>query len=612
MSLRGFNRLRSPARRRSSTPVRRSSTPVHRSSTPAHRKPLVSKLPDELLLQIFLLVANMEEDPPMPNFLYDTQDDIQKLRRHALVGICQASRVCRRWRNFILGVPAIWGGLIDLNCLEQRKPFWRGKVLERARNADLYVKGVVKYEDPLIPFLHTLLGHSPHLDTQYSIRITKIDITICDAELYDEIGRLFDSCPLPKLRTLRLMLRSFNVCNGDEEVRPPATLHRDTAGLLHFESNVLSFHRDAKMLSNLRTLRISYREQPQLPFTLGDFVFALSRMSLLESLQICDAFESAQIEGQTLPLPQIYLPYLRQMTVFHERECFPLLHAITPHPECSINLRISELVQDRITILRSALSRYVEEFAKRHIVTTLLVHATHSNISIRLSSTPNKGEPSPTFSFEIDFMSETYSPDYLLGALTAVTACDLGLVTDLDLDLSRTMKFPNTPSHEIQEFVTRLSGVETLNINMRTIDFLDELPSRDPPTFPSLKILKLTSLLIFYGCAVVDDDNNPTTLKIDANLLIDFLSARMGKLQDLDLTRCALEDNVCFLERFSGLRVIWLEHGKREEHICGSGKDPHRLDFGHPHEDPASAKRRRRHKRMYPWAHWDPPETGSS
>ncbi|CAA7263517.1 unnamed protein product [Cyclocybe aegerita] len=583
------------------------------SSMVVHRKCLVSDLPDELLLQICLYIANMDEDPPMPNSLHDTPDDIQKLRRHALVNICQASRVCRRWRNFILGEPAIWGGIIDLNCLEQRRGIWRRQVLDRTRketrNADLYVKGVVKHEDPLVPFLHTLLGDPRFGDTKYSIRITKIDITVCDADLYEEIGRLFSDCPLPKLRTLRLMLRSFNACNGDEEVRTPAILHPDTAALRHFESNVLSFHPDAKMLSGLRSLRISYREQLQLPFTLDDFAVALSKMPLLESLQICDAFQSLQVDGQNPSLPQIYLPHLRRMTIFHERECFPLLDAITPHPECSINLRISELVQDRIIILRNALSRYVGEFAKRHIATTLLVHATHSNINIRLSSAPNTDAPEPTFSFEIDFMSETYSPDYLLGSLTA---CDLGLVTDLDLDLSRTMKFPNTPSHEIQEFVARLSGVETLSTNMRTIDFLDELPPQDRPILPSLKILKLTSLLVFYGCVVVDDDNNPITLKIDANLLIDFLSVRKGQLQELDLTRCALEDNVRFLERFSGLRITWSEHGKQEEHVCGSGEDPRRLDFGHPYEDPASAKPRRRQKRMYPWARWDPPETASS
>ncbi|CAA7269710.1 unnamed protein product [Cyclocybe aegerita] len=561
----------SPPPRKKLRTIPRVASPAPSSTTTGYQEVAVDKLPNELLDYIFKFVVNTDDE---------TWGENRGLGRRALITLFRASSVCKRWRTLLHG-PSIWGRVVDLDCMAQRKGDFRRLVMKRTRGAkDLYVKGDISHEDPLVLFLRTWT-EPEHYNGDHWQRMRRLDLTIRDADILDELYALFATTPPRNLQSLRFIFQK----DGDEGGHPPITFNTYIPSLLHLDTNALYLPHQAAILSTLQSLSISFSDQPQVPYTLVDFAAVLSQMTKLESLNICDAFLPARPPPSN-SLPTIYLPRLRKVRITNDYECFALLKAITPHPECSINIHITESLDDNIMVLQSTLSRYAGEFAKVRTVDTIQVELAEYSIVVRLAAAPSEHrERTPSFSFNAKLTSRIHALDILLGVFDA---CDLRCVTTLELDLlTRMMRTrPAIPSPEIRHLISRLSGVQTLVTNMRTVKLLDGLTTPQC-IFPSLQTLRLTSLIISYGDERFINDGNPARLRVDAKLLMDFLSRRAGTVHKLDLMQCALEDSVRFLDSppFRHLKVLWKNgDGRRKEYTCGDGTLTN-LDFGHLYEE---------------------------
>ncbi|KAJ3501812.1 hypothetical protein NLJ89_g9172 [Agrocybe chaxingu] len=528
-----------------------------------HQKGASHKLPDEILDYIFKIIINSEED---------------RILERPLMTLFRASSVCKRWRNF-LHEPSIWGRVIDLDCMVQRKGNFRRLVMDRTRGAsDLDVKGVIDDEDPLVLFLRTWT-EPQHFNGYHWHRMRRLDLTIRDADRFDEVHALFATTPPHNLQSLRVIFQKYRY----EESPLPIAFNTDIPSLLNLDTNVFYLPHRAANLSTLKSLSISFCNQSQVPYTLVDFADVLSQMIELESLDLCDAFRPS---SQSPSLSSIYLPHLREMRITNDHECFALLEAINPHTACSINIHIIESLDDNIMVLRNVLSRYAAEFVRARIVNAVQIELSGFSIVVRLTAIPSDHrERALSFSFDAMLVSSVHTLAILLGAFDT---CDLRRVTTLDLNLLTNMirTRPTIPSPEIRHLISSLSGVQTLVTNMRTIKHLDGIttPQR---IFPSLQTLKLTSLIISYGDErLINNDGNPARLRVDAKLLTDFLSIRTGTVHGLDLTQCALEDSVRFLDSppFKDLKIMWKNNdGQRKVYTCGGGT-PTCLDFGHRYE----------------------------
>ncbi|KAF9562569.1 hypothetical protein CPC08DRAFT_372937 [Agrocybe pediades] len=94
----------------------------------------ITRLPHEVLWNIFSMNANMYDDEPSRKNEYHLLAD---LGRRAMVTTWKSTHVCRQWREIIIGATSLWGKLIDLEVLSFIDHIWFNEIM--ARTGSLYL-----------------------------------------------------------------------------------------------------------------------------------------------------------------------------------------------------------------------------------------------------------------------------------------------------------------------------------------------------------------------------------------------------------------------------------------------------------------------------------------
>ncbi|PPQ80596.1 hypothetical protein CVT25_001558 [Psilocybe cyanescens] len=110
---------------------------------------------------------------------WTTRTNFMDKSQRALSVLHRSSQVCRRWRQIILGSPALWGMVFELDLLAQDDNRWRKLMMDRAKNSRLCINGTIRGGHPgsRAFFVNLLHNHWP--------RIRRFDVFVEDHYLFE-------------------------------------------------------------------------------------------------------------------------------------------------------------------------------------------------------------------------------------------------------------------------------------------------------------------------------------------------------------------------------------------------------------------------------------------
>ncbi|TFK54116.1 hypothetical protein OE88DRAFT_1805912 [Heliocybe sulcata] len=220
----------------------------------------ISKLPPEVLTQIFSICSQMEPfGPPYP--YGPTTPPWIKI-----------THVCRHWREIALNCSSLW------HVIEFISPRWTAEMLKRSKNAPLVVKADLTYRAP--SFGMTVKQALDHVHRIKDLDLTAPQQTL--AMLSDTLAR-----PAPFLESLRLSSQRVSAYM-DTVYRIPDSLFKATAPRLRcLELVNCEIDWNSVFLTNLTHLHIekSHASDPGRP-TMAQFLKVLSSTPDLQSLRL--------------------------------------------------------------------------------------------------------------------------------------------------------------------------------------------------------------------------------------------------------------------------------------------------------------------------------------
>ncbi|CAA7261040.1 unnamed protein product [Cyclocybe aegerita] len=238
----------------------------------------IHNLDEDLLLNIFMINANMDEDPP------EDRKSIQHWGPRALTVTLNVSHVCRFWRQAMLSSPSLWGRLIDLDYLILLKEEWKREIIRRTGTSLLHVKGDHTSNNPaFLPFLAYVLDvHWARIEI---LHVSAYFENSYKGDLWSPIAR-----PSKVLRTFRVALGAL-----EKPIQSSQTLFgNDAPNLCDLELTApfqANLYMSSSWLSQLRHLEVSGATLTPRP-TLLVWLEKLGDMPLLRTLRLYSAFQS--------------------------------------------------------------------------------------------------------------------------------------------------------------------------------------------------------------------------------------------------------------------------------------------------------------------------------
>ncbi|KAF8894217.1 hypothetical protein CPB84DRAFT_1783005 [Gymnopilus junonius] len=481
----------------------------------------------DLLWQIFLMAADMEEDDDSNSAFYN---------------VFQASHVCQSWRDLIVGSSSLWARIIDLTVLSKAHDDLRKEILRRTGNTLLSIKGRINDSwvesdvNSPIQFLLSLLRDewARTRDLDVIIHGTALNI------LTGQFSRLLCR-PAPALRTFRF--------------QPPYN------GRYHIQN--ASLH---DLFLNHAPLLVDFKF-PSLPYPLrATWLCHLLSLDLIASPGVLDILEvtpfletlclderrqlvfSANDTSQFGPLEKrIPLDRLRRIHLEEVSESsLRILDQITPAPDCvlvlsSVNFEFLPPPNPRGMIIKSIITRF-SGGPQTHI-SFLSFDYGQSSFSL---STRSEGANHP-FTVLGRSTKNVLSENTFTFLLNTISLFQLNKVTKLHISVNSVTLYMlklSLINPIYRTFFSSFRSVGTLRANPDLLKFLLLLFRPDQPVFPSLRTIEVV-------------DSNEWQ---DKDVILNFLKRRKefdSQIHTLDLTQCtnpmfAEED---FLERAKQLDV---------------------------------------------------------
>ncbi|KAH9171459.1 hypothetical protein EDB89DRAFT_1105268 [Lactarius sanguifluus] len=234
----------------------------------------ISRLPDSLLTDIFILVRDIEPpDSSSPPCLH-------------------VSHVCRAWRNAAVHCSLLWTNILF------RPPEWTAVMLHRARTAPLTVQVTISSRDiangAFLDSLRLAFSHIRH------IRYLSISLSTAFSHLDDLLSPL-KSDPPDILEELQLSCLHGQPIHFSPPFKIAPNLRR---------SELIRCHTDWKLfysIGNLTSLVLGDIPVPSRP-SIDDILSVLQSMNRLEKLVLIHALPELPPSVRTLPPPQDIVP----------------------------------------------------------------------------------------------------------------------------------------------------------------------------------------------------------------------------------------------------------------------------------------------------------------
>ncbi|KDR69128.1 hypothetical protein GALMADRAFT_145837 [Galerina marginata CBS 339.88] len=482
----------------------------HDSANAFPSKPPILKLDEDILWRVFMI--NTKTVMPADK------------SRHPLSTCRHSSQVCRLWRSIILGSPALWGRLVDLDHLNGKNSCWRDEILCRSGDAVLWVRGHVR-DRHMWEYLLSIC------DTHLA-RIQHLQITIAYTKSYQaDRSRLSDALhrPAPLLTTFKFE------GNIGGSLGSPLPLFANVAPLLEvFVAGGFKFNLCAPWLSNLREICISEF------FALADVLAALKFMPFLECICLNELDKVHKEMVQLTPLPSVHLPQLRILEIESVplHICLLILEHLSPAGGCSLQLSIQDNYpyQGKTNkMLRAAseqLSRYIQQCITFQAASSIQLFCDSERFQLFLYN----GD-------KLHFGIETHGCwDFLQIFLVYIALSSfISLVTEAGLTLS------DPPPHilvQLTLLLGSLGSVTTLNISELELKCAHSIMTNMNNPFPKLHTVVLDHIL-----------------EKDESVIEVFLEQREAiglPVSVLDLTKVSfgIPNHLNFLKGMSGLKVL--------------------------------------------------------
>ncbi len=234
----------------------------------------ISRLPDCLLTDIFILVRDLE------------------YARSSSPPCLRVSHVCRAWRNAAVHCSLLWTNILF------RPPEWTALMLHRARTAPLTVEVTIFYRDitndAFLNSLRLALSHIRH------IRYLSISLSDTLPHLDDLLSPL-KSDPPDILEELRLSCSRGQPIHFYLPFKNAPNLRRSELHRCHTDWKLFYSVGDLTSLA-LHDIPISSRP------SIDNILSVLQSMNKLETLVLIDALAELPTSVRTLPPPQDIVP----------------------------------------------------------------------------------------------------------------------------------------------------------------------------------------------------------------------------------------------------------------------------------------------------------------
>ncbi|KDR74390.1 hypothetical protein GALMADRAFT_250306 [Galerina marginata CBS 339.88] len=488
----------------------------------------------------------------------------------ALTTLRLTSQVSASWRELAISAASLWGSVINLNHLNQKKGHWRDEVLKRSKLSLLCVKGKTGSSLQSAEFFASILTDHWHririLDLEKSGNIEYIGVQVL-ITLFSRSAPFLENFTVPTLYS-----RPGSAPLIDDAFR----IFSDNAPFLrnfkHF--TVMPSHIHAPWMSQLRRLVLIQ------PISAHKFIGALSSMSLLESLTAtCHLIKDSRMN----PLPVVTVSRLNQLyfncNLATSTEWIHILSKITPATDCSLRFvfhlsnREAQLTATDMALAMSLLSNY----SQRHFNTCkalsvgLLIKPT-SIILLDTEKIAFSKDDVGLDRFEFSLSQSSPFPSRASpSVLESIGQCHWNSVETLKLSIED----PIGPSDiNFIKFVSSLISLTSLTVWPRTLQLLSRIPTHLVSTlFPCLQDL----------CYITEEAQQS-----DSVILKPFLKLRKKVGRPISVLYLGGDyiqnQDFRFLDVYHDLTVVWWfydewqERDQRMEYRCGSGK-PGVLDF---------------------------------
>ncbi|KAJ7504369.1 hypothetical protein B0H11DRAFT_1710232, partial [Mycena galericulata] len=236
----------------------------------------VGRLPPEMLSRIFLFCS----DPG------------------SLSWIKSVSHICRHWRAVALGCPNLWSFPVF------SQPKWADEMLKRSKMAPLTIKADLTYMTPkMVSTVHSSL-------VQIS-RIGELDVRTGSRSVPEILNLTGARCCANNLAFHRQLTFSWQ-----HFTLPDKFLNGEAPRLRRLELTRFFLPWDSPLMSNLIHLKIHHPGPTARP-SMTDFIDALDRMPLLETLELDNALPEIAEDVTTVSAPttRTALKHLKRISI---------------------------------------------------------------------------------------------------------------------------------------------------------------------------------------------------------------------------------------------------------------------------------------------------------
>jgi len=515
----------------------------------------IHDLPVELLMRIFELNTDMDEDPESSSH---TRPSV------AFMALLSSSLVCRLWRQILLVSPALWGQVLDLNSLLGMDRDWWDELLGRTRNAPLHVKAdmtggrdIIQYD-----FLKEILK-------EHWNRLQVFDIRVPSHLMRHFIPTL--RRPSVSLETFRVRVAtSFRFSNSFDV----SEIFSNTAPMLReVLLDVGDFNLCSPWASQLQKLTIVH---PATDLHAHTLLQALSQMPMLEFLELRHAFNTRAIRPLLLPtLEPIHIPRLRRMMIVSKQQnCIPFLQNLTIPPNCRLHLDLSDCTNESILPLKNILTKLIEQYFTHFDPNeriSLNVHVAEGHFAMK-EAVVGSQENFYVWISQGQLLPATSTDSYDL--LCAFKSFKLPSITSLSIIIMGNSSTDSAIRSKLE------SGMESFGHIFPSLEILETTPYTLDTLFThtlffdialhKLRIVRLSGQSISI---------NP--LGIEA-LRTYFLNREVHRLRmpTLCLAHWNPGPSLRHLSDISNLEIIWRDaQSRKRTFVCGEGRDSGILDF---------------------------------
>ncbi|KDR72940.1 hypothetical protein GALMADRAFT_252297 [Galerina marginata CBS 339.88] len=522
----------------------------------------ISKLHVELLWSIFLINTHPRYGD---TFRAWTSPTIVESKDRPLTVIRRSSQVCKKWRDIILGAPALWGKVIDISLLcRLATEDWMNEVIRRSRGQWLYI-ATDNYRVLTKPLTLVKL-----LDDHWE-RIRALKATVRtgrdQSHIVEQLSQILRR-PNKSIQSFKLELR-FSLFGERPilDVEPP--LFANSAPSLtafHCANSFLNLDSPSPWFFQLRTLHIALEAWT---YKIPQVLKALEGIPALETFTLSG--ENFHSDVEALPKNSIALPKLKalMLNINYIMTVKTVLDTLFIPPDCNFMVLTKYMCQAEDALDLSdacqTFHRFAQKYSNAYNTTSILLSISPAEFKFR-DICPFPGASDFALEVSSSPFGEFFTPDCLSCLLSSFADCRFDKVDYMDLHLpsSGARIAPDDPN--LVRFLSGLSSLTTMGLIESTLEFFVSYKSViDPRIFSNLNTLM---------CDIMP------LRDMSAGALLPFLKWRRDAsvpIRKLDLTELDFTDlpqDLDFLEEMADLTVVWCassEEVSHREYLCGSG-----------------------------------------